>query len=316
MNIQVIMEQMLVLFAMMLIGYFIWKKQWMDDNASVMLSKIVINIFNPLLVIYGVTGKSRGSDFALTIQNLGFMVFYYVLLILISIPLILLLRPKKADKNIYRLMTIFANVGFMGIPVISSVFGQESIIYVAFYMLGYNILLYTYGLFVARQAGIDAGSDKVMVSQGVLNDFKKLINPGVVASLFAVLVFFFGITLPEPVVTFCDYVGNATIPLSMLLIGISIAKADLKSIFTNKKLYLFIFLRMIALPVCMALILRNFNFLDMAVGIFILQLAMPVGTVTVLLAKENGADESFCTDGIVLTTLASIVTIPIAGLML
>ncbi len=313
MNVQIILAQMLMLFAMMLTGYFVWKKEWFDEAAYQKLSKIVVNILNPLLVIYGVMGKDSEGNASLILQNLGFVLFFYIFLILISAVLVWLLRPEKAERRIYRLMTIFPNVGFMGIPVITSIFGMESMIYIVFYMLGYNLLLYTYGLILARKAAEDAGNLSEDMGGST---WKRMINPGVIASVAAVIIFMFRIPMPAPVITFCDYMGNATIPLSMLLIGMSIAKADLRKIFSNTKVYLFTALKMVIIPVGMTLLFKPLQIDSVVFGTFALQLAMPVGSIITLIAKESGADETTCTNGIVVTTLVSILTIPLVCIFL
>lgn len=314
MNVQIILSQMLMLFAMMLVGYFIWKKEWLSDVTYQHLSKIVVNIFNPILVVYGVMDKSSGGTSQLLLQNVGFVIFFYLFMIVFGIVLVLILRPAKGERKIYRLMTLFPNVGFMGIPVITSIFGTESMIYIVFYMLGYNLLLYTYGIVLAAKAAVDGGCAKQMQKQS--GQWKRMINPGVIASVAAVFIFVFQIKMPTAVVTFCDYMGNATIPLSMLLIGVSIARADLKSIFTNVRAYAFTALKMVVLPIGMILLLKGLPVDPIVFGVFALQLAMPVGSIVTLIVKESGADETCCTNGIVLSTLASIVTIPLVCMFL
>lgn len=314
MDIQVIFEQMLMLFAMMSIGYYVWKKEWFDEAAYQKLSKIVVNILNPLLVINGVLGKDASETGSQILINIGFVVFFYALLIGIGFVFVFLLRPSVAERRLYRLMTVFPNVGFMGIPVITGIYGKGCMIYVIFYMLGYNLILYTYGLVLARKAGEDAGGAKPDADKTPA--WKRMINPGVVFSVAAVFLFLFQVPAPASVVGFCDYMGNATIPMSMLLIGMSIAKADVKSLFSNGRMYAFTVLKMLLLPIGMILLLRPLPINEMVFGIFALQLAMPAGSIVTLIAKENGADETVCTNGIVLTTLSSIVTIPLVSMFL
>ena len=315
MNVQIILSQMLMLFAMMLIGYFLWKKQWLDEPANQKLSKIVVNIFNPMLVVYGVLGKSSGKDMGLVAQNLFLMLLFYLLLIVFGILFVWILRPKKSEGYVYWMMTIFPNVGFMGIPVISSIFGMESVIYIAFYMLGYNLLLYTLGIVLARKAAADReGRQMQEIKQG--GQWKRIFNVGVLASITAILIFMFQISVPAPVVTFFDYMGNATIPLSMILIGVSIAKADMKNIFTNVKMYFYTGIRMILFPILVISLMKGMSFDPVVFGVFALELAMPVGSIITLIAKENGADETCSTNGIVLSTLVSILTIPIVCMFL
>lgn len=315
MNVQIILSQMLMLFVMMLIGYFLWKKQWLDEPANQKLSKIVVNIFNPMLVVYGVLGKSSGKDMGLVAQNLFLMLLFYLLLIVFGILFVWILRPKKSDRCVYWMMTIFPNVGFMGIPVISSIFGMESVIYIAFYMLGYNLLLYTLGIVLARKAAADReGRQMQEMKQG--GQWKRIFNVGVLASITAILIFMFQISVPAPVVTFFDYMGNATIPLSMILIGVSIAKADMKNIFTNVRMYFYTGIRMILFPILVISLMKGVSFDPVVFGVFALELAMPVGSIITLIAKENGADETCSTNGIVLSTLVSILTIPIVCMFL
>lgn len=312
MDVQVIFSQMTMLFAMMMTGYFIWKKTWFDEAAYQKLSKIVVNILNPILVIYGVVGKESGGSAGLILQNLGFVALFYVILVLTGLLFVLAFRPPKSEQRLYRLMTIFPNVGFMGIPVISAVFGQESMIYIVLYMLGYNLILYTYGLALAQRAAQDAG----FAAEKNSGQWKRMINPGMIASVAAVVIFLLKVPLPASVVNFCDYMGNATIPLSMLLIGMSIAKADLKKIFSNGRIYAYTAVKMLLLPVLMIFLFRPVSADPVIFGVFILQLAMPVGSIVTLVAKESGADETLCTNGIVLTTLASILTIPLVCMFL
>ena len=344
MNIGIIFGQMLVLLAMMAVGFFCYKKSWVSDETAGHLSKLVVNVFNPILVVNGVLGQNSADAGNGVAWNIMFIVVYFVLLMVVGSFLPALLRPEAKHKSIYRLMTIFSNVGFMGIPVIKSIFGDGTMIYVAFYILGYNIMLYTVGMFLAQKAGEDnrmhsvsyleamaangAGKRTVAEEQqevrnsltfekknGVAEFFKRLINPGVVAALFAVVIFAFGIQMPGPVITFCDYMGNTTIPLSMIMIGISMAQANLRDVFTDWRIYVFIVLRMIALPILMIFALKGVvvaNAIDPVVfGVFIVELGMPVGSIIVMMTREKGADAAYCTRGVVLSTLASIITIPL-----
>jgi len=232
----------------------------------------------------------------------------------------------------------------MGIPVIKSIFGDGAMIYIAFYILGYNLMLYTVGMFLSIKAGDEnhkygrsyleamaangEGKNTAEAMQqvenhtlsaerqsGVVAFFKRLMNPGVIAALFAVVIFAFGIQMPGPVITFCDYMGNTTIPLSMIMIGISMAQANLRDVFGDVRIYIFVALRMIALPILMTFALRGlvtaYAIDPVVFGVFIIELGMPVGSIIVMMAREKGADAAYCTKGVVVSTLASILTIPI-----
>ena len=152
-------------------------------------------------------------------------------------------------------------------------------------------------------------------NNGAAEFFKRLLNPGVIAAIFAVVIFAFGIQMPGPVITFCDYMGNTTIPLSMIMIGISMAQANFREVFGDARIYAFVVLRMIVLPILMAFVFKGlvaaYAIDPIVFGVFIIELGMPVGSIIVMMAREKGADAAYCTKGVVVSTLASIVTIPL-----
>lgn len=309
MDFLVVFQQMLALFAMIFIGYYVYRVHWVTQDTADRLSKILVNIFNPALLINGVLNPGEEIDGTLLLENLVYVFLYFALLIVISIPLVKLLRVG-ADENRYQLMFLFSNVGFMGIPVMRSIFGNSCIIFITFYILMYNILIYTLGILLA-QKGIPKEQRK--------SAWKSMLNPGVFAAILAIVIFLLKPEIPEGAVTFFDYVGNAVIPLSMMIIGISIAQMPLKAIFCNGKLYIFSVIKLLLVPIVCAILLHRFAQTQMLFSIFILMLAMPTGSIVVMIAREYGGKtdrEDICSKGILLTTLMSMLTIPIVTLFL
>lgn len=306
MDVFIVLQQMLVLLVMMMIGFFMYRWNWVDDHSCNHLSKLCVNVLNPCIIINGVLGKDRTADGSILYQNIIMMIVYFVILIILSYPLVKMLRVKLQMQSMYQLMLIFSNVGFMGIPVISSIYGQESIVYIVFYMLGYNFLLYTFGLYMAMKSS----------GQKVVFSVKRIFNVGVISSIIALIIFALNIQIPSSVGTFFNYMGNAVVPLSMMIIGTSVAQHGNKKFFTDIKIYVFSAVKMLVIPIVAALLLRFVPVNAMVGGVFILMLAMPVGSIVVMLAKESGADDKECTKGSVVTTLLSILTIPIVSIFL
>lgn len=307
---------MMVLFGMMLVGFFCYKWDWIDDHSYGKLSKIVVNILNPLLVIDGVLGKSRDGSFHNLLTNLVMVILYFVFLIIISIPVVKIIRPEKENIGVYRLMMIFSNVGFMGIPVISALYGSDVIIYIVFYMLGYNFLLYTYGIILARSSAKPAYAENHNSNGSFKENLKAIINPGTIAGIIAIILFVCKIQVAAPMTSFIKYLSQCVVPFSMILIGASMAQQELKTIFKDVRMYWFLLIRLILIPVIMALCVRNLPIDSQILGVFILMLAMPVGSIVVLVAMEQGADSACCTRGSVISTLLSIITIPVIALLL
>ena len=212
----IVLQQMLVLFSMIAIGVFLWKKNWIDVKGQKALSKMVVNIFNPLLLIYSISGYDFEKSTMNVGQNMVFVIVYFVLLFLMGFVVAFLLRLKKPQKNFYQMMMLFSNIGFVGIPIVTALLGREYVLYIAFYTLVYNVLLYTYGIYLAIKSNVDEGGTSVFFP------IKRILNPGVVGCVIAILIFLCGLDIPAPVETFLDYMGNTCIPLSMILIWISV----------------------------------------------------------------------------------------------
>lgn len=306
----IVLKQMLVLFAMMAIGMFLWKKQWIDENSQKSISKLVVNIFNPLLVINSIAGYDFDNSAIDIGQNMVFVGVYFLLFFLAGFGVTLLLRLKRPQKHFYQMMMLFSNIGFIGIPLVTALLGKEYVLYVAFYILVYNVLLYTYGIYLAVRSNGDAQGESVKFP------VKKIINPGVLGCVVAILIFVCKIRIPGPVATFVDYMGNTCIPLSMILIGVSVAQMDIRQLFSNVKMYAFLVIKLLIIPICAALICRQLP-VDWGIyQVFVLECAVPIGSIITLVAQEYGAEDDSATIGVVLSTILSVITIPVVAIFL
>ena len=302
MNVSIIANQMMVLFLMMVAGYGAYKRGMVSREGTKSLSSLIVNILNPCLILSGVMNKEVTYGPRLILENLLLVFLMFALLIALSLLFVRLARPGKDRENTYRLMVIFPNLGFMGIPLITSVYGQASVNFVAFYIVGYNLLIYSYGILLSTGKG------------GRTERFplRRLINPGMGASVLAILIFALRLRLPDAVGSFFGYMGNAAVALSMMTVGMTVAQADLKSIFMDRCQLGFTAFSLLLVPLVCIPFLHLLPIDPMSYGIFILLIAMPVGsTVTLIEMEYGGGDGRVSAGGIALTSLVSMVTIPL-----
>ena len=170
-----LLQQMIVLFIYIVIGYAAAKRGIMDEEFSKKISWIVVNVANPALTLSAVVngdGMIEGRDLLVTaltaVVILGGMV-------VLSLFLPVIFRAGAKEKNVYRLMSAFNNIGFMGFPVIAAVYGQAALLYAAIFSMLFNVLMYTYGIQTAR--GQKMG--KI--------EWIKILNIGVISSIFAIV---------------------------------------------------------------------------------------------------------------------------------
>ncbi len=317
MNVFLVAEQMLILFALMAAGYFLRRIRWIDEAGASRLSFLVVNVFNPFLVISSVFGKTLASTGTVFWENLILVLLFYSILFLAGFFFVVAVRADASEAAVYRMLTLLPNCGFMGIPVVASLLGTEYIIYVAVYMLAYNVILYTYGIQLVRKSGGDGDADtthrKASISQSIRAIF---LNFGVASSLVALFLFFLGVPVPEGVQTFCNYMGNPSIPLSMMLIGCSVASTSLPALLKTWRVYAFTLAKLLVIPIACTFLIRLLPFDDTILKLFIILLSMPAGSMVVLVTQQYDGNTECATGGVILSTLASIVTIPIVSLFL
>lgn len=301
MNSLILFKQLLVLLALMLTGLIAYKTKIIDDNAHSKISTLVVWVLNPFLMISGVIGKSGDITGTVIYQNLILVLLFYTSLFILGLIYIKIGAIKDNDAYLYRLVILFPNVGFMGIPLVKVMLGDEYILLVAFYALAFNVLCYTYGIHIAAKYG---GKD-------VLFNLKKMVNPGTISSGIAILLFVLSPEIPAPIVSYVDYMGNTAITVSMIVIGISLAKLDWSKSFNSIKYYIFLLVDMICFPLILISASKLLPFDSAALGVFHIMACMPVASLTCMLTLEYSGNGSEAAKLVALTTIATVITAPL-----
>ena len=297
----IVATQMIIIFLFMLIGYALTKKGKFSETTSNDMSFLMINICLPAMMLSGVL-----SDQSITPKHLIQMgiviILTYTFLILLAILVGPLLRVKKEQRKYYKLMTVFGNIGFIGYPVINAVIGSSGMPYATLFNLGFNLLAFTYGVIVINQ---DAEG------QGPRLQWKKLINTGTISGVLVILALIFRPTVPTAVLNCLGYLANVMTFMTVAIIGHSLAFIPLKQVFQDVRIYLFVVLRSLLIPVAVGLIMKHFIHDELMVNVTMLLTAMPVANVPLMLTQQAGQETETLTKGIVVSTTLSIITIPL-----
>jgi hypothetical protein len=288
---------------MMMVGYILYKKGILKEGASSTISALVVNVCNPALLISSSFNRDTSvtNDKVILAFIAGAVVFGVLIIASFVIPA--LLHVDNKVKNYYALMCIFGNTGFIGIPLIQAVLGSKALIYAVIVNIYYALLFYSYGYYLA-------GGENSKFSP------KKLINIGNISLIVAVIIFLWQPKIPTIIENTVTYMGNATTFLAITVIGISLARTNLKPIFTQIRLYLFVILRFIVAPVVLSLVLRLFIKDELLYGTMVILASVPVGNLPLMRVEEVGGDSTVLSQGIILSTIMAIVTIPIITLFM
>ncbi|MBO5056528.1 MAG: AEC family transporter [Eubacterium sp.] len=301
-----LLQQMIVLFILMGIGFLCYKLGMITDEVSKKLSAIVVNIANPALVLTGCMGegKIQGKELLLIA---GLVIAVYAVLLLLAMLIPIVLKVDKKSRGTYQAMTIFSNIGFMGFPVVSALYGSSAILYAALFTIPYNILIYTFGV--------------AAMSTGEKTDWresfsvKRILNVGVIACIITIIVYLFQIPVPEFLELTVTHLSNLTAPLSMMVIGASLAAINIKKLFTDGRLLLFSALKLLVIPVAGVLLIRQLVDNDVICGVCMVMLATPVGSMTAMLAQQYDGDYEMASKGVALTTILSVATMPLVSMI-
>lgn len=291
----VVLQQMAVIAVLVCIGVYLEKKGVLGEKVTGSISRLIVEFCNPALTVSAVISGNITVSHSEFLTGLGIGAALYTTLCLLGYIIPLLLRVKKDERKYYTLMTIYTNVGFLGIPVARAVLPENAMIYVIICNVAYSILFYTHGMIT-----LSDGKEKP--------DLRKMINPGVIMAAAALLIFWFDIKLPAVVANSLSYIGSPTVFLSMILLGSAVAKSSLSDM-KDKRLWLFTLFRIAAVPAAAVLILRITGIPSEMVRTFCLMCSVPVGNLPLIQAQRTGQRTDILSRGIIITTVFSFISI-------
>lgn len=296
----VIFEKMAMLVIFLAAGYIFARMKIVGPEFNKGLSKLVINFFLVGMILSSVVNK----EFDMTGKEIIISLGLWCVMIAVSVTVGWLtpkiFRMKNGDSGMYSLMIGFMNNGFMGFPLVAAVYGADCLFFAALSNIPFNLVLYTLGLII-----LNSGEN------GQKLELKRIINAPICATLAAILILALKIRLPVFVEDTVGYMSSATVPLSMMCIGVSLGGVALKDAFCHPRLYIVSLMRLVVCPLITWLILRSFVTDTVMLGTIVLLAATPTAVICTILGIEYGRDGIESSEGILLSTLLSMVTIPL-----
>ncbi len=312
---------MIMITLLIALGFVSYKKGILNDKAGVAISALIVNITNPCLMLSSLLGSDERVSGRLLMLGLLGAVITYALLLIIAELIPIIFRVEKSERYCYYLLTLFGNIGFIGIPLTSAVLGNDALVYVCFHNLVFSFIVYTVGIGKIDTAAREQGEQKMRTPASPLPVRKRIkyslilmINPGTIAALFSLVFYVAGCSLPHLILLTVDYAGRSTTFLSMMVLGIAVAKMPLMRVIRNYRLLIFSLVRLILVPVVILFVLKLFIHDELIIYTGALMLAVPAGNMPLIMATGKGLKADTISDGIVLSTVLSIITIPIITL--
>ena len=297
------LDVMVVLFIIVILGYVACKLGYMGDKFDKKLSSIVVDITCPLLVLSSVMGDEL-PDRTLILPLLGVGFLTYILLLIFGFWVPRLITKNHDDQGMIGFALMFANVGFIGYPIVSSIFGPHAVFYAALLNMPNTFFIFTAGVMLIKgEYSLKQFNPKVLVSPAMLGAF-----------LAAILVAL-GIHTPDIIARPVTMVGNITVPAALMIIGSSMAKLPIREIIGSTKVYITALLRLTIVPLSIYFLFKVCGVSDQVNNINTVVIAMPVASFGTMFCLKYGRNPSLITETTFITTLGSIITIPLITLL-
>ena len=293
------MEKMLVLFFAMAAGFVCGKRGWLDDAGNRTISRLVVMLTNPMLALSSVLGKQRlmSNRQVLLLTAAAFALLFSCMAI--SRLVVRVLKVPERDRGLMRFLFSYCNISYIGYPVVQSLFGMDASFYVTVVVLCSQLLMWSYGVHLV------SGHGKFHWHWGILK------NHCLIASLTSYIIYLTGLQLPEIFSSMCSFIGQTTSPLIMLITGSALALMPLKNVFTNGKLYAMYAIKLVLLPAAAFFLLRGIIHDELLLGVIVTVLCIPSATNATNIAYLYGGNHELASSGVMLSTLLSMVTMPV-----
>lgn len=297
------LEVMVILFMMVILGYALCKLGYMGDKFDKKLSSIVVDVTCPLLILSSVMGESL-PDRTLILPLLGVGFLTYVLLLVFGFWVPRLITKDRTDRGMIGFALMFANVGFIGYPIVSSIFGPHAVFYAALLNMPNTFFIFTAGVMLIK-------------GEYSLKQFnpKVLVSPAMLGAFLAAIIVALGIHTPDIIARPVTMVGNITVPAALMIIGSSMAKLPIREIIGSPKVYITALLRLTIVPLSIYFLFKACGVSDQVNNINTVVIAMPVASFGTMFCLKYGRNPSLITETTFITTLGSIITIPLITLL-
>lgn len=294
--VSIIFEKIVRILLMLLLGLWCCRKDFLDEWTVGKLSNLLLLVINPMVIFV-----SYQMDFdSRLLRNLLLTLCLSAAAFAVQIILVHLLIPGKENLNagIERLSAIYGNCGFIGIPLVNSLYGREGVFYLTAYLTVFYLFFWTHGVLI--MAGkMDARSTR-----------KNLLSPAIIGVMLGLVCFLTRLRLPETVVGAMDTVGSMNTPLAMLVAGATLGQSNIRECFGKARTYWICAIKLVLVPLAALLLMLPLKVPGMIVMVLLLANACPVGASCTMFALRYKKDGRYASQIFAVSTVLCILTIP------
>lgn len=298
---QIVLYQITVMFILILLGYFLFKRKIFTEQGCKQLSELVLTVVCPALIFVSFQKELEPRLIRGLLISFGLSVLSHI--VSIALGMIFCGKRRGADGSVERFAAAYSNCAFMGIPLIEAVYGTDGIFYLTAYIAVFNLLTWTHGVMSMTEK---------MDLRSAVNALKA---PAVIATAVGLAFFFLQIRLPNIIMQPLNYISSLNTPLAMLISGMTIARSDVLAALKKPGIYLTGLIKLILAPLAVALIMSPMGIEPIIADTIIISTACPTATMTIMFASRYEKDSVYAAEIFAVSTIASAATIPLVLLV-
>ena len=305
-----ILSSLIKIFIIIIPGYVLTRTGAIKKEHTESISSLITCVTYPCLVIDAMQTQFSAE----TLRNCKYLVLLFLciiaLLLVLSRIVTRLVNLPASKEGIFSFMLIFGNTGFIGVPVLGSLFGDEALLYGSLCDSLFDIFMFTIGVMLIRRSA--AGGRGASVGETL----KAIFNPCLIGVIIGLVFYITGFTLPELIGDPISTIGSLTSPLAMIVVGAHLASIRPRDLISDVYAWLVCLMKLLITPL-IALLLVTFTIGTGSVlaDVIVIQSAMPAAMCSVIFSEEYHADAAFAARGTMLTTLCCIITVPLFAVL-
>jgi predicted permease len=304
MDFQVIATTMCSLFIIVIAGYFSHRRGIINEEFERKLSGFVIKVTCPALLISSTMGDKMPDREYIPMLLLVSLLTYVILIPLAYVQPVLM-RVKRDLRGMYSFMLTYSNVGFIGYPVVASIFGSDAVFYACILNVFNTITVFIWGVMFISGENLKDGFR-----------FRLFVSPAMIATYISVIIVVLNLHTPKAIAMPLSILGNMTVPSSLIVIGAALAEIPTRKMVGTPHIFIMCFLKLLVLPLLVyyAMILIGVDTRISSINMILI--AMPVASFGTMFCMQMGKDETTMSQGTFWTTLLSVVSIPLLAMLI
>ena len=307
---QVIFINVLILFMLLFLGFIMGTKKIVAHSSINDITNILIDVSIPCTIVVSLIRPFSQRLIGDTIKVCLCILIFHLVMTGISYGLSKILKVDKLKQGSWIFALVFSNNAFIGYPLMYALYGNDGLFLMAMGNIVQNILIFSIGV---KMTNLNYGKDEHVRLRNII------ITKQNIAVVIGLIIFFTQIAIPKPIVTLITYVSNLTVPLSMIVVGLSLSRYDVRNMFTDGEVYRLTAIRMVIIPIIMLLAYKGLGInanRDLPLAILYFTAVLPAPAFTTIMAERYNTSIEFSSKCVFITTIISIITVPVLAGML